>query len=168
MVNAGSMDAKILSSTNFVRVYGMLNNPNSLALVMFFAIAAVFFLRWAYKNNEFKWTFRIAQVAFFGMLLLTLSRGTWISAFMLVLFFILLSRNWQLLKRIAISFVVAIALIYFPVNWGVSFLQNLGVENTVAPEEISWNQQPLHGNILGRYFGAYAGKWSYVLHQKRI
>lgn len=128
---------KILSSTNFVRVYGMLNNPNSLALVMFFAIGAVFFLRWAYKNNEFKWTFRIAQVAFFGMLLLTLSRGTWISAFVFVLFFMLLSRNWKLLKRIAISFVVAIALIYFPVNWGVSFLQNLGVENTVAPEEIS-------------------------------
>ena len=128
---------KVLSSTNFVRIYGMLNNPNSLALVLFFAICAVFFLRWVYKDNQFKWTLRIAQVAFFGMLLLTLSRGTWIAAFVFVLFFMLLARNWQLLKKIVVTLVISIVLVYVPVNLGVTFLQNMGVENTVAPDEIS-------------------------------
>ena len=128
---------KVLSSTNFVRIYGMLNNPNSLALVMFFAICAVFFLRWVYKDNQYKWLLRITQVAFFGMLLLTLSRGTWIAAFVFVLFFMLLARNWKLLLKIGVTFVVSIVLVYLPTNYGVQLIQNLGVENTIAPDDIS-------------------------------
>lgn len=128
---------KVLSSTNFVRIYGMLNNPNSLALVMFFAICAVFFLRWVYKDNQYKWLLRVTQVAFFGMLLLTLSRGTWIAAFVFVLFFMLLARNWKLLMKIAVTFVVSIVLVYLPTNYGVQWIQHLGVENTIAPDDIS-------------------------------
>ena len=125
---------KILSSTNFVRIYGMLNNPNSLALVMLFAICAAFFLRWVYKDGQYKWLLLVSQVAFIGMLLLTLSRGTWIASFVLLLFFMLLSRNWKLLKNIAITFVASIILVYYPVNLALVVLQNMGVENETAPE----------------------------------
>lgn len=125
---------KVLSSTNFVRIYGMLNNPNSLALVLFFAISATFFLRWVYKDNQYKWLLIISQVAFMGMLALTLSRGTWIASFTFVVFFMLLSRNWQLLKKIAITFVAGIILVYFPVNMGLVVLQKMGVESSVAPD----------------------------------
>lgn len=69
-----------------------------------------------------------------GMLMLTLSRGTWIAAATFVVFFMLLARNWKLLKRIAISFVAAIVLVYFPVNFTLTWLQSIGVENTQAPE----------------------------------
>ncbi|MER2108676.1 MAG: O-antigen ligase family protein [Solibacillus sp.] len=124
---------KVLSATNFVRIYGMLNNPNSLALVLFFAICAVFFLRFAYQER-YKWLFIVSQVAFMGMLMLTLSRGTWIAAATFVVFFMLLARNWKLLKRIAVSFVAAIILVYFPVNFTLTWLQSIGVENTQAPE----------------------------------
>lgn len=125
---------KTLSATNFVRIYGLLNNPNSLALVMLFAICAAFFLRWVYKDGQYKYVLIVAQVAFIGLLLLTLSRGTWIAGFTFVLFFMLLARNWKLLKHIAITFVVAIAVVYFPVNFGLTWLQSIGVENVIAPE----------------------------------
>ncbi len=126
---------KVLSSTNFGRIYGLLNNPNSLALVMFFAICAAFFLRYAYKDGQFKYLLVVSQVAFSGLLLLTLSRGTWIASFTFVVFFMLLSRNWKLLKSIAITFVASIVLVYYPVNWGLDLVKNLGVENGIAPEE---------------------------------
>ncbi|MEK4228399.1 O-antigen ligase family protein [Solibacillus sp. FSL H8-0538] len=125
---------KTLSSTNFVRIYGLLNNPNSLALVMFFAICAAFFLRWAYKDVQYKWILIIANVAFVGMLLLTLSRGTWIASFVFVVFFMLLARNWKLFKQIVITFIAAIVLVYYPVNLGLLVLQNMGMDNDTAPD----------------------------------
>lgn len=126
---------KVLSSTNFGRIYGLLNNPNSLALVMFFAICAAFFLRYVYKEGQFKYVLIVSQVAFSGLLLLTLSRGTWIASFTFVVFFMLLSRNWKQFKSIAITFVASIVLVYFPVNLGLDLVKNLGVENNIAPEE---------------------------------
>lgn len=126
---------KVLSSTNFVRIYGLVNNPNSLALVMFFAISAVFFLRWAYKEGQFRIVLIISQVAFVGLLLLTLSRGTWISSFIFVLFFMLISRNWKMLKKISIAVIASLIFVYAPVNLGVMLVQhsNLGDSDVQAP-----------------------------------
>lgn len=120
---------KVLSTTNFVRIYGLLNNPNSLALVMFFAICATFFLRWVYKEGQYKIILIVSQVAFTGLLLLTLSRGTWIYSFVFVLFFMFITRNWKMLKKMAITFVAALILVYAPVSLGVILVQYLGVEN---------------------------------------
>ncbi len=134
---------KVLSSTNFVRIYGLVNNPNSLALVMFFAICAVFFLRWAYKEGQFKVILIISQIAFMGLLILTLSRGTWISSFIFVLFFMLISRNWKVLKQISITVIASLILVYAPVNLGVMLVQNsdLGESNIDAPS----------GGLLNRF-----------------
>lgn len=127
---------KVLSSTNFVRIYGLLNNPNSLALVMFFAICATVFLRFVYKDEQYKYVFFLSQVAFTGMLLLTLSRGAWIASITFVIFFMLLARNWKMLKNIVITTVLAIIVVYLPTNFGVQYLQSIGVENSVAPDDI--------------------------------
>ncbi|MBM7607999.1 O-antigen ligase [Lysinibacillus composti] len=125
---------KVLSSTNFVRIYGLVNNPNSLALVMFFAVSAAFFLRFVYQDGKYKVLLMISEVAFIGLLLLTLSRGTWISSFVFVLFFMLISRNWKILKQMVLTFLVALILVYFPVNFGVILSQYLGVENETNGE----------------------------------
>lgn len=124
---------KVLSVTNFVRIYGMLNNPNSLALVMFFTLCAVFFLQYVYKGR-YKWLFLVSQVAFIGILLLTLSRGTWIASVTFIIFFMLLSRNWRWLKQVVLATVAAIILVYYPVNLTLMWMQSIGVENPQAPE----------------------------------
>lgn len=121
---------KVLSSTNVVRIYGLVNNPNSLALTMFFAITATLFLRWIYQNEQYKVTLLISQVAFTGLLILTLSRGTWIAAFVFVCFFILFTQNWKLVKQLALTLVAAVLLVYYPVNLGIGLVQKLGLEYT--------------------------------------
>jgi len=63
---------------------------------------------------------------------MTYSRGTWISAIALVVVFILLSKEWKLIKRLVIAGAAAMILVYFPVNWGLSYFQSLGLE---APEK---------------------------------
>lgn len=119
--------AKVLSSTNIVRIYGLANNPNSLALIIFFAIAATIFLRWVYGNEKYKIALVVAQVAFTGLLILTLSRGTWITSFVFIVFFILIARNWKLLKQLVITLIAAIVLVYYPVNLGVIAVEKLGL-----------------------------------------
>lgn len=127
---------KILSATNFVRVYGLVNNPNSLALVMFFAIGATIFLQWAYKGEKYKIPLYIAQVAFAGLLILTLSRGTWILAFTFIVFFVLLTRNWKILSNLAITGIAALVLVYYPINYAVDLYQSLDIE---GPDREEYN-----------------------------
>lgn len=110
---------KVLSTTNAVRIYGLVNNPNTLALIMFFAICAAFYLQWLYKGEKYRVILWISQIAFTGMLVLTLSRGTWIVAVVFLIVFMLLARKWKLLKNIVITVIAAIAIVYFPTNWGV-------------------------------------------------
>ena len=110
---------KVLSTTNAVRIYGLVNNPNTLALIMFFAICAAFYLQWFYKGEKHRITLWVCQIAFTGLLILTLSRGTWIVAFVFLAIFMLLARKWRLLLNIAITSTLAFVLIYFPTNIGV-------------------------------------------------
>ncbi|MER1998640.1 MAG: O-antigen ligase family protein [Lysinibacillus sp.] len=110
---------KVLSTTNAVRIYGLVNNPNTLALIMFFAICAAFYLQWLYNGEKHRIPLWISQIAFTGMLILTLSRGTWIVAIVFLIVFILLSRNWKLLLNVAITVAASVILIYLPTNWAV-------------------------------------------------
>ncbi|MER2089020.1 MAG: O-antigen ligase family protein [Sporosarcina sp.] len=119
---------KTLSATNFVRIYGLPGNPNSLALLLLFGILSVLFLQSIYKNEKYKWLLNINLVLFLGVFILTYSRGTWISAIVLGVIFITLSKNWHLLKRLAIAGVASFILIYFPVNWGVQYFETLGLQ----------------------------------------
>lgn len=122
---------KTLSATNFVRIYGLPGNPNSLALILMFTLIAVFFLMILYKNQSYRFFLYASATVFLGTFVLTYSRGTWISAIVLLAVFILLSKQWQLLKKVAVSGVLAMLLVYIPVNAGVTFFQSLGLE---APE----------------------------------
>lgn len=132
---------KTLSTTNFVRIYGLPGNPNSMALLLLFGIISLLFLQSIYKNEKYKWFLNITLVVFVGVFILTYSRGTWISAFVLGAIFIVLSKNWHLLKRLIIAGVASIILIYYPVNLGVQFVASLGVE---PPDDLT-------GSIGGRF-----------------
>ncbi|MEK3935586.1 O-antigen ligase family protein [Sporosarcina sp. FSL W7-1349] len=119
---------KTLSATNFVRIYGLPGNPNSLALLLFFGIIAIFYLQAIYKSEKYKWFLNINLVLFLGILVLTYSRGTWISAFVFGAVFILSTRNWPMLKKLVITGIASIILVYYPVNLGVQLVQSLGVK----------------------------------------
>lgn len=134
---------KILSATNAVRIYGLTGNPNSLALSLFFGIIGLVYLQHIYKENQYKWTFRVLLVLFFGILILTYSRGTWISAAVFAVVFILMTRKWYLLRRFVIAGVASIVLIYFPINMAVQYIQELGVEVEQKPDGA--------GSIGGRF-----------------
>lgn len=117
---------KTLSATNFVRIYGLPGNPNSLALLLLFGILAILFLQSIYKAEKYKWFLNVNLVLFIGVFILTYSRGTWISAFILGVIFIILSKNWLLMKRLILAGIASILLIYYPVNLGVQYFQSLG------------------------------------------
>ncbi len=131
---------KTLSATNIVRIYGLPGNPNSLALLLMFGIAAALLLTYLYKNKSYKIFLNISLVLFMGVFVMTYSRGTWISAIVLAVIFILLSKEWKLLKRLVIAGVASFILVYLPVNWGLSLFQSFGLE---APKEDN-------GSITGR------------------
>ncbi|ARK25460.1 polymerase [Sporosarcina sp. P37] len=134
---------KVLSATNAVRIYGLAGNPNSLALSLFFGIIGIIYLQHVYQHNKYKWTFRVLLVLFFGILILTYSRGTWISAVTFGTVFILMTRKWYLLKRLAVAGIASIILIYYPINLAVQFIQELGVEIEQKPHSA--------GSIGGRF-----------------
>lgn len=119
---------KVLSATNAVRIYGLAGNPNSLALVLFFGIIGVIYLQHVYQANKYKWSLRILLVLFLGILVLTYSRGTWISAVTFGIVFIVMTRKWYILKRLVISGIVSIILVYYPANLAVHYLQEFGMK----------------------------------------
>ncbi len=132
---------KTLSATNAVRIYGLPGNPNSLALLLFFAIISIFFLKSVYGKEKHRLFLNINLVLFLGVFILTYSRGTWISAFIFGLIYILTTKNWQILKRLVLAGVASIIIIYYPVNLGVKYLESVGFD---PPSE-----EP--GSIGGRF-----------------
>ncbi|QCR31468.1 O-antigen ligase [Lysinibacillus sp. SGAir0095] len=124
----------VLSAENMSRIYGLPGNPNSLALILMFSIIAVLFLKNLFKNGEYKTLLNVSLVLFMGIFILTFSRGTVISAVALGIVYIVLSKNWRLIKQLVISGIAAFAFVYFPVIGAVNLVQALGVE---APDGIA-------------------------------
>ena len=134
---------KVLSTTNAVRIYGLVNNPNTLALIMFFGICSAFFLQWLYNGEKHRILLWICQIAFTGLLILTLSRGTWIVAIVFLVFFILLSRKWKLLLNIAITVIAAYIIVYAPINLAVVGFSKIDFG--------SGSSEPITGGIGNRF-----------------
>jgi len=123
----------VLSEENMSRIYGLLGNPNSLALVLMFTIVGIFYLKHLYSNGEYKVFLNISLVLFTGIFILTFSRGTIISAVVLAAIYIVLAKKYKLIKQIVLAVVASIIFVYFPVIGGVYLSQSIGVE---APDGI--------------------------------
>ncbi|WP_431029144.1 O-antigen ligase family protein [Lysinibacillus sp. LZ02] len=134
-----------LSAENLQRIYGLPGNPNSLALIMMFTIIAVLFLKNLYKNMQYKWFLNISLVLFIGVLILTFSRGTLIAGAFFAITYLIFSRDWKLVKTLAIGWIAAFILVYYPVNASVSFVKYLGVE---APDGTVGSLADRFGQIL--------------------
>ncbi|WP_442596390.1 O-antigen ligase family protein [Neobacillus sp. D3-1R] len=118
---------KVLSATNIVRIYGMPGNPNSLAIFIGFAIVSVLYLMYEAKVGKRKLLYFLL-VLFTGILLLSYSRGTWIALVVGLVFYLLLSKKWALIKPIVISGILGFILVFLPVNYGVQLIQTYGLQ----------------------------------------
>ncbi|WP_318618240.1 O-antigen ligase family protein [Sporosarcina sp. YIM B06819] len=117
---------KTLSATNAVRIYGLTGNPNSLGLLLLFGIIAILFLQTIYKSEKYKWLLMINLVLFLGTFIMTYSRGTWISAAVFGAVFIVTTKNWKMLKRLALAGIASLILVYYPINFGVQLFAEYG------------------------------------------
>lgn len=117
-----------LSAENMVRIYGLPGNPNSLALLMMFAIIAVIVLKMKDLPKLHARWLSVSFIVFIGILLLTFSRGTLISAAVLAIVYIVLTKQYSLIKKLVIGGVASFLLVYIPVSGAVKLVETLGVE----------------------------------------
>jgi putative inorganic carbon (hco3(-)) transporter len=128
---------KTLSATNIARIYGMTGNPNSLAILLGFAIVCVLYLLYEVKVTHRKLIYSIL-VLFNGILLLTGSRGTWIALVVGVIIFILLAKKWSVISPIIIAGLLGFILVYTPVYYGTEYVKSLDIEIDYAEDEGSF------------------------------
>ncbi|WP_430790330.1 O-antigen ligase family protein [Virgibacillus flavescens] len=103
-----------LAAVNTDRIYGLVANPNVLAVYLMI----VFFLTLYLKELKPRYSllFNIGLVLLAGAIMLTYSRGTLI-AFGLSLFALsFLKKNWHYFIRTTIFFLVALAVIFLPID----------------------------------------------------
>ncbi|PAV31298.1 hypothetical protein CIL05_01205 [Virgibacillus profundi] len=136
-----------LSATNRIRIYGLLGNPNSLALYMSFVFIIIMYLKNHVQKNKYL-ILNITLILAMGVFSLTFSRGTWGAFAITALLYIILTKNWRFLKNLAISLVLGILLIALPVS-GITTL----VENTdfgVGQREVQKEYDQTDGNFSDR------------------
>ncbi|WP_162297889.1 O-antigen ligase family protein [Halalkalibacillus sediminis] len=104
-----------LSDVNTDRVYGMVGNPNVLAMYLLF----IFFLTFAfehYATKPNKVLLYISRTVILGTALLTYSRGAFLAYLLGLIVYIIVSKNWKFLVRVLLVGVISIVMIYYPTN----------------------------------------------------
>lgn len=102
-----------LSESNRMRIYGLTGNPNVLGTYLSIAFVLSLYLRSIY--TKYRIWLNIASIIIFGVFLLTYSRGTLISFAIGMVVYLLLSRKWSVIKPLAISIILSLPIIYYPV-----------------------------------------------------
>ncbi|HWO77553.1 MAG TPA: O-antigen ligase family protein [Bacillus sp. (in: firmicutes)] len=119
-----SWSEAVLSVTNAMRIYGLLNNPNSLAIYLSISAIVTLYLLQKVTGTQRKVLYCML-VLFFGVFMLTFSRGTLIALAIGLIIFFAFTRHWQLLRPILISAIASLIVIYFPVTFGGEYIGDL-------------------------------------------
>ncbi|HET7580158.1 MAG TPA: O-antigen ligase family protein [Bacillales bacterium] len=104
-----------LSAANRIRIYGMTGNPNALAIYLSFTFIMMMYLR-KHLQGAWYWVVNCGLVLFMGVWTLTYSRGTWLGTIVVMILYLLWTRNWRFLKPFFISLVIGVLLITIPAN----------------------------------------------------
>ncbi|WP_338470682.1 O-antigen ligase family protein [Niallia sp. XMNu-256] len=102
-----------LPETNRIRIYGLIGNPNVFATYLAIAFICSIYLKKVYTNYRLLLT--IFSFLIFGVFLLTYSRGTFIAMIVGFIVYIALSKEWRVIKPVALSIILSLPIIYFPV-----------------------------------------------------
>ncbi|HEX6923350.1 MAG TPA: O-antigen ligase family protein [Bacillales bacterium] len=139
-------ESRSLSPTNRIRIYGMVGNPNRLAIYLSFAFVLIMYLR-KHLAGKWYWAMNVLIVLLFSVWFMTYSRGTWIAFVIATVLYIALTKNWRILKTLVISLAIGIILVALPVNALTNVVANMeGVAEDLArtqynPEEGSFSER---------------------------
>ncbi|MGM0830674.1 MAG: O-antigen ligase family protein [Bacillota bacterium] len=103
-----------LSSVNEMRVYGLTANPNVLGTYLSICLFATLY---AYQTfHKYKWPLISAAILMLGVLCLTYSRGSILAFGIAFILYILLRKDWKMLKSFVVIVVIGLCIIYYPAN----------------------------------------------------
>jgi O-antigen ligase len=135
-----------LSSVNEMRVYGLTANPNVLGTYLSICL---FTTLYAYHSfRKYKWVLLPAAVLMLGVLCLTYSRGSILAFGIAFILYILLTRDWKMIKMFVVSVVVGLCIIYYPANAAKTFVSQGNPDHqspsSQVDEQENENEQEQH------------------------
>ncbi|GAA0315532.1 O-antigen ligase family protein [Bacillus carboniphilus] len=118
-----------LSLTNFMRIYGLPNNPNTLAIYLSITVLLVLFILPKVVGAQKKVLY-VLLVLFLGVNILTFSRGTFIALVIGFAFYLILTKHWKVIKPMILATIAAYLLVYLPVTFGTEYVNNVLTDGT--------------------------------------
>ena len=129
-----------LSANNKSRIYGLVNNPNVLAVYLTISGLLIYYLKTLLPKGKMQWVFTTVLVVLAGTWILTYSRGTWIALAIGLVVYVLLSRNWKFLVKVAVIIGLGFVVISYPVTYTSQWISNnteIGHFDRTGPSEES-------------------------------
>lgn len=120
-----------LSHNNRVRIYGLIDNPNVLAVYLSIAFMLTLYLKQLLRGKHV-FLFNISLILMLGVITLTYSRGTWIGFAIGLVIYAVLTKEWKRTRNILIGIVMAIVLVNIPVTKGTEFIKEQGFLSGVS------------------------------------
>lgn len=110
----------IIYADNFVRAYGMFNNPNTYAAYLLFAIIIMFYFEHVlnFNINRLFYIFSISGIV------LTASRSTMISLGLFIIFALIVYRKKDILITFGSSILISLIIIFSINNFNVYYTKN--------------------------------------------
>jgi len=131
-----------LSPNNKVRIYGLINNPNVLAVFLTIAAMLTVYLKMLLPKNKVQWLLNLALVLMSGVWVLTYSRGTWIAFAIGLAIYVLFTRNWKFMVKTGVVIGLSIIFVMIPAtnvaNWISDNTQIGNFPRTGPAEEVGF------------------------------
>ncbi|WP_075617258.1 O-antigen ligase family protein [Paenisporosarcina indica] len=128
-----------LSPNNKVRIYGLINNPNVLAVFLTISAILTVYLKMLLPKNKVQWLLNISLVLMSGVWILTYSRGTWIAFAIGLAIYVLYTRNWKFLVKTAVVVGLSFVLVMIPatnISQWISSNTEIGNFERTGPAEV--------------------------------
>ncbi|WP_432354207.1 O-antigen ligase family protein [Sporosarcina sp. A2] len=113
-----------LSPNNSSRIYGLLNNPNVLAVYLTISALLTYYLRKMSKNTAVRIFLTVVLVVTAGVWILTYSRGTWIAFAIGLGVYFLLTFNWKFILKIAAVIAIGFVLVALPATYSAQWVKS--------------------------------------------
>lgn len=105
-----------LSKNNASRIYGLVNNPNVLAVYLTISGILIYYLKTLLPKTKLQWVLNLILVVLAGTWILTYSRGTWIAFIIGIVIYFLFTRNWKFVLQAGLAIFLGFILITTPVT----------------------------------------------------
>ncbi|OCA88949.1 O-antigen ligase family protein [Pseudobacillus wudalianchiensis] len=116
-----------LSPNNKVRIYGLINNPNILAVYLSFSLIFLVYLYNKVAKGK-KVLLVILSILYAGTWLLTYSRGTWLAFCIGLVIFWLLTRYTRIVIHLAAAIALGFVLVLTPVTQATQWVENSNID----------------------------------------